>query len=170
MKDEVLSRVHFMPMKRVIAVDDVESMVAQLDADPRILHLETALGGWLHLAAKSNAVKCARALLERGVAIDAYYNSQMGSALNVACSKGHLEMVVMLLDHGASTDAPRPELHPLFSAVYANRPDIAQRLVESGASASIEFQGGWTPLRYAEEMGKGEVADWLRQAKTSAGR
>jgi ankyrin repeat protein len=163
MKDPALSKAHFMPMKRLIAVDDAEAMCARLDAHPEILHLETPLGGWIHMAAHVNALNCARALIERGVNIDGHYNSQMGSALNVACSDGQMGMVELLLEAGASVEATLPEFNALFSAVHANRPDIAQRLVEAGVDVAIEYQKGWTPLRFAEEMGIAEMAVWLRR-------
>lgn len=163
MKDPALSKAHFMPMKRLIAVDDAEAMCARLDAHPEILHLELPLGGWLHMAARVNALACARALLERGVAIDGYYDSPSGTALNAACTKGQLAMVELLLNAGASTEATLPEFDPMFGAVSANRPDIAQRLVEAGVDPAKEYQKGWTPLRFAEDMGIAEMAVWLRR-------
>lgn len=170
MKDSVLAKAHFMPMKRLIAVDDAPAMCARLDAHPEILHLELPLGGWLHMAARVNALGCAGALLERGIAIDGHYNSPSGTALNAACTKGHRAMVELLLNAGASTEASLPEFDPMFGAVYASRPDIAQRLVEAGADPAKEYQKGWCALRYAEDMGKREMAEWLRRTIGSIAR
>lgn len=157
-------------MKRLIAVDDAPAMLARLDTHPEILHLELPLGGWLHMAARANALACARALIERGIGIDGHYDSPSGTALNAACTKGHLAMVELLLGAGAATDATLPEFDPLFGAVSANRPDIAQRLVEAGADPAKEYRKGWSALTYAEDMGKTEMAEWLRRTIATRAR
>lgn len=162
MKDKELLRAHFMPMKRLIAVDNVEEVAARVDADPRILHLETPLGGWLHMAAAANAVNCARELLRRGVDVNGHYNSQLGGALNEACSCGNGEIVKLLLGAGAVPETTRPDFNPLFSVVQSERPDLGQLLLDAGLDPATEYQDGWNARKFAEDMGKTQMAAWIR--------
>lgn len=161
-KDELLLKVHYMPMKRLIKADDVDAMSARIDADPAVLHLETSLGGWLHIAAKAGALKCAAELLRRGVDVNRHYNSQLGGALNVACNAGNDAIVDLLLKWGAVPETAHPDFNPLFSAVRAERPDIAQRLVKAGLDPAAAYEGGWNARQFAERMGKKTMADWIR--------
>ena len=150
-------------MRKLIASDDAEGMRERLDTDPRLLHLATPLGGWLHMAASSGATRCAEELLRRGVDVNGRYDSQLGGALNEAANSGDLEMVNLLLASGAVPDTSHTDVNPVFSAIRAERTDIAERLVDAGLDPHVEYQKGWTAARYAEEQGKAEMARFVRE-------
>ncbi|PYH96662.1 ankyrin, partial [Aspergillus ellipticus CBS 707.79] len=81
-------------------------------------------------------------------------DGQLRDPLSYAASHGHVEMVRLLLRHGAAPDQPdRYGRKPLHYAVQANHIGIIQALVEAGVSPmtpnSATTSAGETPLLHA---------------------
>ncbi|MDP2436726.1 MAG: protein kinase [archaeon] len=88
-------------------------------------------------------------------------NHQTG--LQIACQKGCLEVVSLLLKHGANVDASLPEckLAPLHHAIQNSFVEIVSLLLRSGADANRRGERLRTPLMYAATIGNRAITSLL---------
>ena len=147
------------------AVGDVLRLEDILAADPAAAHTFSA-DGWtpLHLAAAFGTPQVVDLLLQHGAQIDAVSkNPQRNQALHAALALGRdPETVHLLLAHGADPNATQVGgFTPLFSAATANRQDLVEMLIESGAHAHHRSDLDKTAADFARERGYAELADWL---------
>jgi ankyrin repeat protein len=101
-------------------------------------------------------------LLPSGSALDRH------RAMALASQHGHVGIVALLLDAGEDPSRYNPEgthAHstPLHQAVWSGHRDVVELLVERGARLDIKdtIYGG-TPLGWAHQGGRTEIADYLR--------
>jgi ankyrin repeat protein len=113
------------------------------------------------MAAATGNIARMRELLARDPSLArraSHYNSGYvgsGTPLQNAAGGGHLEMVELLLAHGADPNVPEEGIAPhgkaLYSAVYHRHYDIAKRLLERGAYPSQEVESSadtvWIAIR-----------------------
>jgi uncharacterized protein len=102
-------------------------------------------------AVKSNNVKAARVLIDKGADVNAI-EANGDAPLVMAAYLGHTDVVRMLLDAGALVSAVDPEMKAtaLHAAAYAGRTEAAKLLIEHGID--INRQGpvnGYTALHDA---------------------
>ena len=74
--------------------------------------------------------------------------------ISVAASRDDLEMVKLLLDHGADPNLPEegaPRGHALWDAVYHERREMARVLVEHGADPNAMVESSGTPMLHARK-------------------
>lgn len=147
------------------AVGDVLRLEDILTADPGAVHAYSS-DGWtaLHLAAAFGTPEAADMLLQHGAQVDAVAkNPQRNQALHTALALGrNTETVKLLLAHGSDPNAIQVAgFTPLFSAAAANRRDLAEMLIESGAHARHRSDHDKTAADFARERGYAELADWL---------
>jgi ankyrin repeat protein len=147
------------------AVGDVLRIEDVLAADPAIAHSYSG-DGWtpLHLAAGFGTPQSVDVLLQHGAQVDAVSrNPQRNQPLHAALALGrNTETVRLLLAHGADPNALQVGgFTPLFSAATANRRDLAEMLIESGAHALHRSDLGKTAADFARERGHAALADWL---------
>lgn len=103
---------------------------ADLATHPKPDHREP-----LKCAALHNQLKAAEWLIQQGVDINACRHPSLGdSPLAAAIQAGHLEMVELLVEHGASLDMKHYETRTMFDlAVDTKHPQIAEFLLARGA-------------------------------------
>jgi len=147
------------------AVGDVLRLQDILAADPAAVHTFSG-DGWtpLHLAAAFGTAESVDVLLQHGAQVDAVSrNPQRNQPLHAALALArNPETVRLLLAHGANPNATQTvRFTPLFSAATANRRDLAEMLIESGAHALHRSDLGKTAADFARERGYAELADWL---------
>ena len=146
-------------------VGDVLRLQDILASDPGAVHAFSG-DGWtpLHLAAAFGTPAAVDMLLQHGALVDAVSkNPQRNQALHAALALGRdRESVRLLLAHGADPNAMQAGgFTPLFSAATANRRDLVEMLIESGALAQHRSDLGKTAAEFARERGHAEMAEWL---------
>jgi ankyrin repeat protein len=108
--------------------------VAKMDPEHR-----TARGGTpLQLAAQENKVSTALFLLTRKTSL-----ATMGTALLVACKKGHADLVRILWKHGAR-DAVFDEARPIHIAAECGHTAIVRDLISWGEDPAVPTKRGAT--------------------------
>jgi ankyrin repeat protein len=124
-------------------LDDVETLRAELDGGAPLTDPATGVD-LLSWAAVGGAAGTARLLLDRGAGA--------GEALHAAARAGHLELVRLLLDAGATVDGRDADTGrtPLHSAVAEapadSAPGIARLLLDAGADVDAVTHDGASAL------------------------
>ncbi len=118
----------------------------------------------LHSAAASGDVGLLEYALNRGQPVNSVVDGVL--PLHAACSGGNVQVVKLLIDHGADVNAPR-YFHSSWSLIILTDPDI-KRLPrkysnERGRDSSTPIVGttGSTPLHFASANGNIEVINLL---------
>ena len=114
-----------------------------------------------------DSVRVARLLLERGADVD-MQDKDHDSPLHSASHNGKLEIVRVLLNHGAianaTNDWDETPLHHLSQGEYESQADgarIAQFLLDRGVDVNVQDKNGVTPLHLASWCGRLEIARLL---------
>lgn len=84
--------------------------------------------------------------------------------ISAAAGRGDLDLVRLLLEHGADPTAPEegaPRGHALWSAVYKERPDIAELLLRHGGDPNGMVESSGTPMDMARN--KPALLELLRE-------
>ncbi|MFG2621249.1 ankyrin repeat domain-containing protein [Streptomyces sp. NPDC048507] len=128
--------------------------------------------GRLVRAARKGDLPVLRALLRRGVAVDAR-DSCATTALYAASVHGCAPAVRVLLAAGAQPSLESgggDEGTPLCAAAAWGYADVVRELLRSGADARQREDAGTglSPLEWAEKSGHAEVATLLRAASGAA--
>jgi uncharacterized protein len=88
-----------------------------------------------------------------------------GAPLKNAAATGHIDIVRLLLDHGADPNLPEPGIaprgHALYSAVYHGHYEIAKLLLERGAHPNVEVESSADTLSIALMHGDQAMVDLL---------
>lgn len=137
-----------------VIADDPE-LVARLVDDPNVEQTEgtwrglTALGLAARRAPRSRA---ARVLLEMGANVE-----RGGEAPPLVLAVEHtgeatLDLVNLLLEHGANVAAIHPEkgMTPLMKSAFMGDAKIVERLLRGGANPNARTERGLTPLYFAK--------------------
>ena len=117
----------------------------------------------LHLAVDldDGSVDTVRRLIERGVDINAK-NIKDETALQIACERGLVDIVRLLLDHGATMEAFGKT--PLHTASKNGDLELTRLLLERGAEVNAKDEEATTPLHYASYFDHFEVCRALVDA------
>ena len=106
----------------------------------------------------------ARLLLERGVDVDAQEKTGRTS-LHEAAFRGRVEVVRVLLDHGANamleTKMGEMAVHMVSRGIYNSQEQgasTARLLLEHGVDVNVQEEDGWTSLHWAAFKGRVKVA------------
>lgn len=106
-------------------------------------------------------------LIENGVDIDLTQSPEMPERpVGAATALNRVETVRWLLDHGAEINYEwggfAPTCKPLTSAIINGNVEIAQLLVDAGGFLNVLDRTSRTPLTWAIEYNRKEIADYLR--------
>jgi uncharacterized protein len=147
------------------ALADLPHLEALLAAGPALAHAFSG-DGWtpLHLAAAFGTPQAVSILLAAGARVDEVSrNPQQNHPLHAALALGkNPDSIRLLLAHGAPVNAVQAGgFTPLFSAVIANRRDLAELLLSHGADLSKKSDQGRTAADFARERGHTDLAAWL---------
>jgi len=163
---------------------EIRSLVRQgFDANVRDPQGDHAL----HLAARSNATKAIAALLQWNkieveprnkvdesplmlaslggflgtvqqlIARGADVNKPGWAPLHYAATRGHVDVMVLLLDKSAYIDAASPNgTTPLMMAAYYATPSAVKLLLEAGADPLLKNQQGLTAIDFAQRANRAD--------------
>ncbi|TPX36343.1 hypothetical protein SmJEL517_g01518 [Synchytrium microbalum] len=124
---------------------DVAIYLLSIGADPNITDDQSRSP--LHHACAYGSLAVVRALIEGGANVDAegrdskgpYFQNPFVRPIDLACEKGHIEIVRWLLDTGVSHSAVEDDkIHPLLYAAIGGSVDVAQLLMAKGANVNYQ--------------------------------
>lgn len=135
--------------------------VAQVVADPGAIHEKTSLGETaLHYLSVENQLDAVRELTRRGATVDTV--NEVGSTpLSDACSLGYLDLVRLLLEHGAALWLEGQHDPTLHQAVRGGNVEIVRLILDAGANVNEQADLAEAPLHLAVEDDKVEIAALL---------
>jgi ankyrin repeat protein len=109
----------------------------------------------LMLAALHNQLDLAKALIDK----DADVNKTGWAPLHYAASKGHIEMMNLLLENDAYIDAESPnKTTPLMMAAMYGTVGAVKTLLEAGADPTLKNEQGLTAIDFAQRVSRAEAA------------
>ena len=119
-----------------------------------------------------DSVRVAELLLQRGIDVN-MQDKDRDSPLHSAAYNGKLEIIRVLLKHGATANAKNDRdetpLHQVSQGEYESQADgvrIAQLLLDRGVYVNAQDKNGVTPLHLASWCGKLEIARLLAEHVT----
>ena len=126
------------------------------------LLVTTAFAGPIHDAAWDGDLAGVQAELDKGADINA--KDEFGyTLLYLAASRGHKEIVKLLIAAGADVNAKSEDgWTPLHNATGQGYKEIVELLIAKGADVNAKDDDiGWTPLHLAARYGHKEIAELL---------
>jgi len=106
--------------------------------------------------------KVVQRFLDNGVKINDD-KSFAWSPLQIAANKGQLEVIKMLVEHGAALNYQHPitKMTALSMAAYDGYTDVVQYLLSKGADPNIKMRGGVAIVRAVRDLGNTAMVDIL---------
>lgn len=105
-----------------------------------------------------------QSLLDKNLSLANAQAADGAQPIHLACFFGQLEVVKLLLKHGAQTNttvAAFGGVYPIHSAAASRSTDIVRFLLESGVDPNTKQQAGWTALHAAAKHGDLAIATLL---------
>ena len=115
----------------------------------------------LKSAIKVNNIKLCQLLIERGAKVHFEKPNGRMQPIEVAIKNSNLNIIPVLIAHGADADFPIDGSFPIHYAIWFNRLDIVQTLVESKTNLNALGPNESTPLLLAIENDKTDIALYL---------
>jgi ankyrin len=117
---------------------------------------------------QEDGVRVAQLLLERGADVNTRCDDHQ-TPLHLASYLGNIEIVRLLLNHGADPEAAEGNmgekpLHHVPCGEYKSQEDgvrVAQLLLDRGADINTRRKDDWTPLHLASYLGNAEIVQLL---------
>ena len=85
--------------------------------------------------------------------------------LNVAISKGDIEIVKKFIEYGADVNEKTEDMSPLMTAARYNKVEIHKVLLANGARPDDKNEKGYTALKYAQLSNATDAIEILKAYK-----
>ncbi|MDP6796087.1 MAG: ankyrin repeat domain-containing protein [Verrucomicrobiota bacterium] len=115
----------------------------------------------IHDAAEEGNIEAVKQHLAAGTDVNTKDDAYGWTALYFASSRGHKEIVELLIAKGA--DVKVNGVTPLHLAAYQDHKEIVELLIAKGADVNARSNDGRTPLDSAISLDRTEIADLLRK-------
>ncbi len=146
--------------------DKLKKLLSQKSFDINFINEIRGHPTLLYQAVDNGDARMCQVLLEAGADPNIGANKDGYKALARAAFRGNVEIIGMLLDHGASIDEPKKDgVTPLEIAVTLGRKEAVSILLDRGADP---HKGSKDPWRLAEEYLENAPQDWGAQHKADA--
>ena len=123
-----------------------------------------ALSGYcpLHNAVLGGSVEAVETLINLGADVNKTGEHKLVTALHLAASLGHTEIIKNLVAHDAKVNAVVDiEITPLHLAAYEGQLEAVNALIELGADVNAKDKNGETALHLAKRGGFPEIVEVL---------
>jgi len=151
------------------AIGRTNQLMMQISSDPTLVNAIAEDGFQpLGLACFFGHIEAAECLLKAGAQINSPSNNPLLAApIQSAVAAGHLEMVLMLLEHGADPNVrEQGGFTPLHAAAQNGDIDMIHILLLHGANPEAKSDDGKTPLDLAAQGGYAGAEKLLREGIT----
>lgn len=112
----------------------------------------------LMIAALNGMTELSKRLIARGADV----NKTGWTPLHYAATRGHLELISLLLDNYAYIDASSPNgTTPLMMAAFYGTPSAVKLLLEAGADPLIKNNQGLTAIDFAQRNNRLDSAEFI---------
>lgn len=99
------------------------------------------------------------------IARDADVNKTGWTPLHYAATRGHLEIITLLLNEHAYIDAESPNgSTPLMMAAHYGTPEAVKLLLKSGADPLLKNQQGLSAVDFAQKANRQDIAEMIAGA------
>lgn len=151
------------PIHDAAKTGDVAGITAALEGGADI-NAEDGGGTPLYFAVRRGHLAAARLLIERGADVNVGSN-YWGGLLTIASVKARVDLITLLLEHGANPDSTSNGESALHVAVMYGCLACVKALVEAGADVNAPtydtHSSSRTPIHIAIRYGFSEVANYL---------
>ncbi|WP_332876336.1 ankyrin repeat domain-containing protein [Massilia sp. S19_KUP03_FR1] len=145
---------------------DADTLLSLIGTSQDRLHAQTPFGTLLHITYARGDIALVKELINLGADIDRRGGTFDGTAINLAASKGQVEIVEYLLECQAELDVSDPERKLLWGGIDSGSVEIVKLLVAAGIDATVRYSGknmtNMGALDFAIERGQVEVAEFLQ--------
>ena len=123
-----------------------------------IVYLGMALVAFTNvsLASKTSIIK------DKNMITEQLFNA---TPLNVAISKGDIQIVLKFIEYGADVNERSEDMTPLMTAARYNKVEIIKILLAQGARPGDKNEKGFTALKYAQLSNAAEAVALLKDLK-----
>lgn len=153
-------------VRELIKLNKFDELKDYLSENKDLIYAETPFGTWLEVAATKGNLDMVKYFIECGIDVNKCCGITNGGPLASAAFYGHLDIVKLLLENGATIDVSTAEKKPLFSAIYNGNLNVVEYLVEYGMDLKAAYDMGTLKnvdaYEYARQYGRTEITEYLK--------
>lgn len=144
---------------------NIDLVEQALSDNNKLLHLETPLGTWLHIATEQGQKKIVELLVNLGIDVNVKGGPSSVTPLNTAAYEGNVDLLTYFLEKNAELDLSEPDKNPLFAAIHAGHKNIVELLLKAGIDTTVKYTGQtmkeMDAIGFANEWGRSEIAELI---------
>ena len=156
-------------VRTAIQNGDLESIKSIIKTNQELLKEVSPFGSLLQIAAREGKTDIVTYLITCKCDVNLGGGLFKQSPIGEAAFKGNLEIVDILVKHGAKLDVSSFENNPLFAAIYNKHVSVAKYLIDKGIDINVSYPlgelGQCDACEYAKQYGVIEIYDYLVSKK-----